>query len=516
MCRWLAAFVVVSGLASAACGTTTSPPASTPDRLLIMVFDQMRPDYIDRFGLEHFRRLRESSRDYREAYVGHMASQTIVSHLVIPTGLQPKDLPWQEDVFLDGEGVLGKPNAAYDTALLTREQLWRLLEPLPRHRFVGARLEEKTGQPFLAVGEKDYAAVIFGGPYAATIVTLSKAEGKCTPAGVNVPDYITENPRYSLDCVQTYGTGLPTIYSLDGSRYVPGHDAARQGGDVWTADVALELMRREPWSGMLLTFGGIDKVAHMLGEQDGHGLVSVPSEYRLADALRIADAQLGRVLDELEQGGLANRTVVVVTADHGGQRYEAYLGNGRYQSCCPLENVTAAADPPYWLAHLNQVGSLQTAYADSNISLWLADHSSANEQALIGGLKDVSGVTEVYAKRRASNGYAYEQVYSNLGQQSPSFQSWARQHSAELVSTMAAPHSPDLIALLADGFGFGRIGGHGGAQEMVQRIPIIIRVPGEPPSKIARPFRLVDIAPEVTRILGLPPPPGGRSAAQPN
>jgi hypothetical protein len=70
---------------------------------------------------------------------------------------------------------------------------------------------------------------------------------------------------------------------------------------------------------------------------------------------------------------------------------------------------------------------------------------------------------------------------------------------------MAAENAPDLVGLLADGFGFGRIGDHGGAQEKVQRIPIILHIPGEPPATRPEPFRLVDIAPEVTRILGLKP-----------
>ncbi len=87
-----------------------------------MVFDQMRPDYIDRFDLGNFKRLRDSSRNYPEAYVGHLASQTIVSHLVIPTGLAPKDLPWQDDAIVDVEGVMGKPGAAYDADAFTREE----------------------------------------------------------------------------------------------------------------------------------------------------------------------------------------------------------------------------------------------------------------------------------------------------------------------------------------------------------------------------------------------------------
>jgi len=68
---------------------------------------------------------------------------------------------------------------------------------------------------------------------------------------------------------------------------------------------------------------------------------------------------------------------------------------------------------------------------------------------------------------------------------------------------MASPGGPDLIALLADGYGFGRIGGHGGAQEKVQRIPMIVRVPGEKPSTRTMALRLMDLEPEITNVLGL-------------
>ena len=506
MCDSRAVLLVISALTLGACSGPAETPAARPDHLVVMVFDQMRPDYIDRFDLPHFKQLRATSRHYPEAYVGHLASQTVVSHLVIPTGLPPKDLPWQEDVTLDREGLLGKPNAAYDTGLLTRGQLWRLLERVPRHQFLTARLEDAVGDPVFAVGEKDYAATILGGPHASTIVTLAKANGRCTPDGVHVPDYIAGNPRFSVECAEPYGTGFPTIYALDGSRYVPGNDPSHAGGDVWTADAALEILQREVWSGLFLTFGGIDKVAHMLGEQDGHGLVSVPSQYHLEDALRIADAQLGRILDALARRELAGRTLVIVTADHGGQRHESYLGNGRFQSCCPLANVSGPVDPPYWLDHLNRLGKLQTAYADSHISLWLADGSDTNEHAIVQGLKDVSGITEIYAKRRRpGEQYEYEPVYSRLEAQPPRFQAWARQHSAELMATMAAASAPDLIGLLADGFGFGRIGGHGGSQERVQRIPMIIHVPGEAPSTRTTPLRLVDLASEAAQVMGLPP-----------
>ena len=498
--RW-GAFACLIAVVSAT-GNARAIPADI-DHLLVLVFDQMRPDYVDRFNLHHFKQLRAESRHYPAAYVGHLGSQTVVSHLVIPTGLLPRELPWQENVMVDARGVLGTAGAVYDTGRLTREQYWTLLAALPSRTFLPARLREKTGQKVIAIGEKDYATTLLGTPAADAIVTLAKTGGTCRPAGVNVPAYITDNPRFTLGCSATYGTGSSTIYALDGDRYVPGNDPLKQGGDVWTTDAALEVMSRERWSGLLLTFGGIDKVGHMLGEQDGEGLRSVSTPFRLAEIARVADAQLGRLLAELRKRQLLDRTLIVVTADHGAQRNEVYLGNNRYQSCCGFENNNTAVAPPYWIDHLRQLGRLKTTYQDTSVKVWLADTSRENESVVLSGMTDIPGMTEVFALQSTAVTRQYKQVWSNLANQSQAFQRWAKAHHEELVNTMAADGAPHLVGLLADGYGFGRIGDHGGAQERVQRIPLMIRVPGEGGSTRRESMRLVDITREVTALMNL-------------
>ena len=50
---------------------------------------------------------------------------------------------------------------------------------------------------------------------------------------------------------------------------------------------------------------------------------------------------------------------------------------------------------------------------------------------------------------------------------------WWKQHAQELVNTMAAPFAADVVGLLRDNASYGVAGDHGGAQEPVQRIPII-------------------------------------------
>src|SRR4030095_16634259 len=138
------------------------------------------------------------------------------------------------------------------------------------------------------------------------------------------------------------------------------------------------------------------------------------SEYRLADVAAVADQQLGRVLDALKGRNLLERTLVVVTADHGVQTNNFFLGKNRYQSCCALENAEGAVDPPYWIEHLNQLGKLQTSYQDTSLKLWLADHSADNERAIVQGMADIPGMTEVYALRKTGEEFHYERVFSRL------------------------------------------------------------------------------------------------------
>jgi hypothetical protein len=491
-------------MATVTLGSAQPPAPGGIDRVMILVFDQMRPDYIDRFDLPNFKRVRAASRYYPEAYVGHMGSQTVVSHLVISTGRLPRELPWQDNVMVDRPGRLGKPGAVYDTGRLTREQYWRLLDPLPQNTYLPFRLREKTGRGVFAIGEKDYSTTLLGTPAAAAIVTLTKNGTSCAPSGMNVPAYIVENPRYTVDCSDSYGTGLPTIYALDGAHYVPGPDPGHAGGDVWAADVALEVLAREEWSGLFLTFGGIDKIGHMLGEQDDRGLQSVSTPYRLRDITRIADAQLGRLLDALEQRQLLRRTLLVITSDHGAQRNQYYMGNNKYQSCCGFENNTSPIEPPYWIEHLKQLGALTTTYQDTSIKVWLRG-AGQDEASVVSGLADIPGISEVYALRPDGGGWAYKPVVSRLEQHGARFQRWARAHSQDLVNTMAAIDSPHLVALLGDGYGFGRIGDHGGAQERVQRIPLMILVPGERGSVRPEAMRLTDISREIARIMKLSP-----------
>jgi len=68
--------------------------ADPPSRVLIIVLDQLRPDYVGEFDMTNVRKLMHDGVNYRNAYLGHMGSETVISHNVITSGQLPKDMGW--------------------------------------------------------------------------------------------------------------------------------------------------------------------------------------------------------------------------------------------------------------------------------------------------------------------------------------------------------------------------------------------------------------------------------------
>src|SRR5829696_5729162 len=80
---------------------------------------------------------------------------------------------------------------------------------------------------------------------------------------------------------------------------------------------------------MMVTMGSVDKMAHMWGtDDDGPSGAGDDTEEQahLAFAVRTADEQVGRLLDELDAEGIRDETLVVLTTDHAGMTAHRYHG----------------------------------------------------------------------------------------------------------------------------------------------------------------------------------------------
>ena len=83
----VAGLLVVLGAGSSAWAHGKKDP---PKRVLILVVDQFRPDYVDKFDMRNVRALMRDGVNFGNAYLGHMASETVITHNVITSGQQPE------------------------------------------------------------------------------------------------------------------------------------------------------------------------------------------------------------------------------------------------------------------------------------------------------------------------------------------------------------------------------------------------------------------------------------------
>src|SRR4051812_47336369 len=80
-----------------------------PSHVVIIVLDQARPDTITRYGMTNVQELQRKGENFPNAYVGHMAAETVISHNVITSGQFPKHMGWSNEVYRDTDNVLGPP-----------------------------------------------------------------------------------------------------------------------------------------------------------------------------------------------------------------------------------------------------------------------------------------------------------------------------------------------------------------------------------------------------------------------
>jgi len=478
-----------------------------PRRLIIVVLDQFRADYVNRLRLPALQDLSRRGTVFESAHVGHLPATTVVSHQVIPRGLFPKHLAWSDDLHHDLEGTLGEKGGLYDPGEFDLRQMRALLSRVDSAHV--ARIFTGRGR-FIAVGQKRYAVFAMAAEAADLVVTLSEtlkignpfgpeAVGWVHPDGMDVPSSLIGKPRsrFWLDTRPDYGTGT-AVYRLGGHRTVPGPDPERPGGDAWVVDAAMHLMERQPWSVAMLTLGAVDRVGHMYGaERDLANPNS--SQVHIKDVILQADAQVGRLVAFLRKKGWEQETLLVITADHAGMGATSWHGIdspgaswGNWAWGTLRNSDTVPLIRPQ-LAPLVEAGLL-AIYSDTALRLYL--RPNADLTRIISITQALPGVVLVARKVKSTAGYTYEPSWiAEPGRLSGIGRRWFETMVPGLLSTWACARGPEVIALLDEATSWGQPGDHGGAQPAVQRIPMIFIGPGIPARRVSTAARLVDLAP---------------------
>ncbi len=299
-----------------------------------------------------------------------------------------------------------------------------------------------------------------------------------------------------MDCSYKFGTE-EAYYSLNGSA-VPNKNG--KGGDAWAGDVFREVMRHEKdWGVLMLTFTGIDKVLHSLGEHDEKPpYKNKKAKVHLKQALEVADQQLGKVLDYLETNNLMKETTLVVTADHGGQVNKKFHGpSAGYWA--KLQNRGRIIGPSPITSNLAKLGNIKAIRSNTAIYVWLEKESDSSVKQIKDYFSKIPEVIEVYKKQKDH----FLRIHQNFKSIDEKQIKWAKTYNQELVNSFASKGGPDVVALLEEGMGFGVIGQHGGAQETSQRISLFFYTPGIKPKTISNPISYSEIKPMIIKAMGL-------------
>jgi hypothetical protein len=100
----LVALLVLAALLAAAAPALA---VHRPTRVMIVVMDQMKAEYPQQFNMTNLLWLQKHGVNFPKAIVGHMPSTTVMSHNVMVSGQLPKHMGWPDEVFRDGDNILG-------------------------------------------------------------------------------------------------------------------------------------------------------------------------------------------------------------------------------------------------------------------------------------------------------------------------------------------------------------------------------------------------------------------------
>ncbi len=323
-----------------------APPAESPNArpiepklVLLLVVDQFRADYLDRFHKEYtggLKRLLNESAVFADAHYNHSPTVTAVGHSITLTGAMPSS-----------SGIVG--NEWYDRA--TGRQVTSVSDPTTKqlggeygkegaspHRLLVStvgdeiKLSEKWPSPkVIGISFKDRSAIMMAGRMSNGAYWWDAGTGNF----VSSTYYFDQLPRWAADfnksrAVDKFagqnwgpasgGTPFMMLPSTPGAAYWTGVAGTSYGNDIlgMMAKAAIDgekLGQRGAADLLAISFSSCDTIGHRLG----------PHSPEIHDVALSTDKVLTDLFDHLEKTVGMKNVLVVFTADHGVAPMPEYM-----------------------------------------------------------------------------------------------------------------------------------------------------------------------------------------------
>lgn len=192
----------------------------------------------------------------------------------------------------------------------------------------------------------------------------------------------------------------------------------------------------------------------------------------LASGLAHTDASIGKMLAELAKTGLADSTLVIISAKHGQTPIDITKRRGIAGAGGTLGTALAA----------NNVGFIQT---DDLALIWLNDRSQANETSAFENLRTLA------VPLGFENGTLYTATQAPIG-----------------YGAATDSRTPDFSIKVDRGViytGGTKIAEHGGFSDEDSHVALLLSAPGIAAARITQPVETTQVAPTILDELGIDP-----------
>lgn len=529
--------------------------ADDPPRLVLQItVDQLRGDlprrYADRFTEGGFRYLLEHGTVYLDAHHRHANTETIVGHTTLATGADPAAHGMVANVWLDRASEQLRYNvedANYplitdpdgfgsSTELDPTLRVARTNGRSPRSILVSTFSDELTlftgrRSKCFAVSVKDRGAISMAG-HSGKAFWFSKHSGGFVTSRFyykQLPDWVIQWNRKEL--ASRYA-GKSWELTLDRSRYVFGDQddrpfetllpgfgrtfphaygsreselftsllTASPAGDDLTLDFAKTLIAKENLGVdeitdyLSISFSSTDYVGHLFG----------PSSLESEDNLLRLDRSLAELFRFVEETIGLDKTLIVLSADHGGSEAPGYLRQLGFDADYVHPKTWDTSKAIESLKKRFEIGEdLITAFYQPYIYL---NRSLIREKGL-----DQAEVERAVAEELTRfDGIALAVPSSALsGGNVPEtrvIKSILRNYSPKRSGDVYIVFEPNCFINDFDGLTVATT--HGSPWRYDTYVPLIFAGSGIPTQRIARPVETVDVAPTLSILVGAKPPSG--------
>ena len=501
---------------------------SGPKLVILIVVDQMRADYFERFDgqFEHgLARFHEQGRMYSQARHQHAMTETAPGHATISTGVPPSTHGIISNRWYD-HAAGEKVNAVDDrgATILGNTDATGVSPNALLHDSVGDWMQAANPDSVVvSISLKDRAAILMGGKQPDAAIwyddalggyTSSTYYGEAAPKWVGAynaldraaalygdkgwtlmfgPErYADSRAKTNPAIVTTFNDyaltkAFPHVIEVEGKlprnviRDTPFGD--RMTIELARAAVENEDMGRDEVPDLLtLSMSGGDYAGHRYG----------PQSIEIHDYYLRLDEAIGYFLTELDNELGSDAYVAILTADHGVApmpEYSEFPTAGRF--------IGKAEVPPMLAAAAKSAG-----LSDDQIPEFVYSHGPHLEFA-----PEIDEATRAKVRAElAVNARAHpliDEAYTReelLGSEERNefVRSWRRSFHPD--------RSPDVLFQHAKGVAFYPEGtGHGTPYDYDQHVPLIVLGVGEP-EVIDKPVHTVDIAPTIAKLVEIEAP----------